>query len=266
MGEAGKREAGERVAGCDAETAGASGRAADERVSRAGERAAGGRDAAEAEAAGHVTRRMGGPGSARLDERGWWLSRADVVVLAGTLLVAGGTAAAWWLGARGAGGRAQDAVDASAGADADAGGGAVSNRDDAGLDAVIGYADGASQVVDPGGDGADGAGRAGSSASDAGGAASMAGDEGPYAVIQNTRGFFAALPLSRDATITVESDLGTNVVVVSEGAVRVATSDCANQVCVDSGWASWPGQVITCLPHQLVVQVVNDPADAAPLS
>ena len=89
---------------------------------------------------------------------------------------------------------------------------------------------------------------------------------GPYAVVQNTEGFREALPLGRDASVIVTSSRGTNVVEVSGGRVRVSSSDCANQVCVDAGWASEAGQTITCLPHQLVVQVVDDPSDATPLS
>ena len=89
---------------------------------------------------------------------------------------------------------------------------------------------------------------------------------GPCAVVQNTEGFREVLPLAQDASVTVTSSRGTNVVEVSDGRVRVSSSDCANQVCVDAGWASAAGQTITCLPHQLVVQVVDDPADATPLS
>lgn len=86
-----------------------------------------------------------------------------------------------------------------------------------------------------------------------------------YAVVQNTEGYYAALPLNEDATLTVEGSLGTNVVEVRGGQVRCAESDCSNQVCVDTGWVSRVGQMIVCLPHQLTVQVVPDPADAAPL-
>ena len=106
-----------------------------------------------------------------------------------------------------------------------------------------------------------GAGRSAGSGQDA---PAQAG--GPYAVVQNTEGFREALPLGQDVSVTVTSSRGTNVVEVSGGRVRVSSSDCANQVCVDAGWVSEAGQTITCLPHQLVVQVVDDPSDATPLS
>ncbi len=87
-----------------------------------------------------------------------------------------------------------------------------------------------------------------------------------YAVIQNTEGFYQALPLDEDATVTVESALGTNVVEVRDGQVRVREADCSNQTCVNQGWVSGQGQTIVCLPHKLTVQLVADPADASPLS
>lgn len=87
-----------------------------------------------------------------------------------------------------------------------------------------------------------------------------------YAVIQNSDGFYQALPLSEDTTVTVTGSLGTNVIEVADGRVRCLESDCSNQTCVKQGWVSGCGQTVVCLPHKLIVQVVADPADAVPLS
>lgn len=113
------------------------------------------------------------------------------------------------------------------------------------------------------------AGVAGSGAAEQGAGLSGAGDqaagEALYAVVQNTEGYRAVLPLDDDASVAVESDRGTNVIEVAGGRVRCAESDCSNQICVDTGWVSQVGQTIVCLPHELTVQVVADPDDAAPL-
>ena len=90
-------------------------------------------------------------------------------------------------------------------------------------------------------------------------------DGGPVAVVQNSEGFYEVLPLGEDATLTVSSALGTNVIEVVNGSVRCVESDCGNQVCVNTGWVSGVGQMVVCLPHELTVQVVSDPADAVPL-
>ena len=113
------------------------------------------------------------------------------------------------------------------------------------------------------------AGAAGGEAAEQGAGLSGAGDQAAgdtlYAVVQNTEGYRAVLPLDDDASVAVESDRGTNVIEVAGGRVRCAESDCSNQICVDTGWVSQVGQTIVCLPHELTVQVVADPDDAAPL-
>ncbi len=91
------------------------------------------------------------------------------------------------------------------------------------------------------------------------------GEKAPVAVVQSSDGFYQVLPLDHDATVVVEGPLGTNVIEVAGGRVRCVESDCGNQVCVNSGWVSFPGEMIVCLPHRLTVQVVEDPQDAAPL-
>lgn len=87
-----------------------------------------------------------------------------------------------------------------------------------------------------------------------------------YAVIQNSDGFYQALSLGEDTTVTVTGSLGTNIIEVANGRVRCLESDCSNQTCVKQGWVSGRGQTVVCLPHKLIVQVVADPADAVPLS
>ncbi len=113
------------------------------------------------------------------------------------------------------------------------------------------------------------AGAAGGEAAEQGaglaGAGGQAAGDTLYAVVQNTEGYRAVLPLDDDASVAVESDRGTNVIEVAGGRVRCAESDCSNQICVDTGWVSQVGQTIVCLPHELTVQVVADPDDAAPL-
>ena len=96
--------------------------------------------------------------------------------------------------------------------------------------------------------------------------AGEAGEEGLVAVIQNSAGFVQVLPLDTNTQVTVVGELGANVIEVRGGSVRCIESDCANQVCVDTGWVSGVGQMIVCLPHKLTVQVVRNAEDAAPLA
>ena len=64
--------------------------------------------------------------------------------------------------------------------------------------------------------------------------------------------------LSQQTTFTVE---GKDDIVLSieidGGCVRVAHSDCPDQVCVHSGWLSKNGQTAACVPAGVSVRVVG---------
>lgn len=59
--------------------------------------------------------------------------------------------------------------------------------------------------------------------------------------------------LSRDQTFTVEATGGANVIVVEDGAIRVESATCPDQICVRRGACS-EGAPIVCLPNRLVIQ------------
>lgn len=71
------------------------------------------------------------------------------------------------------------------------------------------------------------------------------------------------LPLGQDATKTITTDLGTNVIEIKDGRVHVEEADCPNQDCVHQGWIDAAGQQIVCLPHKLTVDIVDEGAEAA---
>ena len=70
------------------------------------------------------------------------------------------------------------------------------------------------------------------------------------------------LPLGQDVSKTVTTDLGTNVIEIKDGRVRVEEADCPNQDCVHQGWIDAAGQQIVCLPHKLTVDIVDEGATA----
>ena len=71
------------------------------------------------------------------------------------------------------------------------------------------------------------------------------------------------LPLDQDATKTVTTDLGTNLIEIKDGRVHVEEADCPNQDCVHQGWIDAAGQQIVCLPHKLTVDIVDESAESA---
>lgn len=70
------------------------------------------------------------------------------------------------------------------------------------------------------------------------------------------------LPLGQDVSKTVTTDLGTNVIEIKDGRVRVEEADCPNQDCVHQGWIDAAGQQIVCLPHKLTIDIVDEGATA----
>lgn len=83
-----------------------------------------------------------------------------------------------------------------------------------------------------------------------------AADASLVARIHDAEGKTYELPLSEDASLTVETALGTNVIVVRDGAAFVAEADCPNGDCLRQHAISSLGQQLICLPHQLWVEVV----------
>ena len=93
-----------------------------------------------------------------------------------------------------------------------------------------------------------------------------AATDGLTVVCQTREGFRREDPLDGDARYTVETSEGYNAVVISNGQVEVAEADCSNQVCVEHDPIDQVGEQIVCLPHGMVIEVVENPADATVLN
>lgn len=65
------------------------------------------------------------------------------------------------------------------------------------------------------------------------------------------------LPLSENVTKRIDTSDGYNVIRIQDGSVCVSEADCHNQICVKSAPISTNSQVISCLPHGLIIRVVG---------
>ena len=52
---------------------------------------------------------------------------------------------------------------------------------------------------------------------------------------------------------------------IANGTVDVVSATCSNQICVDHDPISQAGEEIVCLPHGVVIDVVEDETDAPAL-
>ncbi len=96
-----------------------------------------------------------------------------------------------------------------------------------------------------------------------------------YLVVTQTKdGFRRVDKLSADTEFNVktpgtgsgeDADGGINAISIESGVVSVPSSNCSNQVCVEHDPISQPGEQIVCLPHGLVIEVVEHEEDATAL-
>lgn len=77
------------------------------------------------------------------------------------------------------------------------------------------------------------------------------------------RGRFAAtLDLGRDGLSEVAGSLGVTRIEVRGGLVRVLSSPCPRQACRHGGWIGAAGELLVCLPNEIVIRLPGPSAGA----
>jgi heptaprenyl diphosphate synthase len=69
------------------------------------------------------------------------------------------------------------------------------------------------------------------------------------------------LRLDEDRTVPLDAAGGRMVIQVSGGRIRVAQSDCRDQICVLTGWVSRPGNTILCAPYRVLILLEGSAPD-----
>lgn len=68
---------------------------------------------------------------------------------------------------------------------------------------------------------------------------------------------YERLPLADDVEITVVTSAGINYVIIRNGEVWVSDADCPNKTCVNHRAISKAGEQIVCLPHKMVLEIMD---------
>jgi len=78
-----------------------------------------------------------------------------------------------------------------------------------------------------------------------------------YVVISIKGEVYKTIPLVESASeiMTLSSELGTNVINIEDGAVRVIEASCPDKLCIMDGKIYRPGEVLVCLPNQVVIEI-----------
>lgn len=87
------------------------------------------------------------------------------------------------------------------------------------------------------------------------------GDSGSYVFVEIDGSVVKALPLDEDTQYVIETENGTNTLVIKDGEAMVTKADCPDGICVDHMPISRNGESIICLPHKVVITVDSEPSE-----
>ena len=83
-----------------------------------------------------------------------------------------------------------------------------------------------------------------------------AGGEGEKVLVTVGGETYGVYDLAEDRQICVEQNGHTNYITIESGLVSMVYSDCANQICVNTGAVSLAGESIVCLPNRVMVEIL----------
>lgn len=81
--------------------------------------------------------------------------------------------------------------------------------------------------------------------------------EGKQVVITVDGEVFGTYSISTDREIEVKTERGVNIVAIYDGKVSVTAADCPDKYCVNHVAVNETGETVVCLPHRMIVEVVE---------
>lgn len=82
---------------------------------------------------------------------------------------------------------------------------------------------------------------------------------GAYVEVRVGGSVTAVYALDEEGSYRIEGyNGGYNLLVISEGTATVTEADCPDKLCVGMGQIRYGGQSIICLPHQVVVSIIDE--------
>ena len=76
--------------------------------------------------------------------------------------------------------------------------------------------------------------------------------KGDHVIVEVHGEIVKRLPLSQDTEYRIETEKGTNLLIIQNGMARITDADCPDLVCVYMGFLS-PTNVLYCAPHDVIV-------------
>lgn len=68
---------------------------------------------------------------------------------------------------------------------------------------------------------------------------------------------YKSIPLTTDSeeVIELKTSLGKNIIKIHDGGVEMIEADCPDSICESTGFINKIGDVIVCLPHEVLVEI-----------
>lgn len=89
----------------------------------------------------------------------------------------------------------------------------------------------------------------------------MTREEGASVIVTIDGNEYGTYSLEKDTVIEIESDSGTNELVIENHKAKMEDASCPDQLCVHQNAIDKTGQTIVCLPNKVVVTVENGEED-----
>lgn len=87
---------------------------------------------------------------------------------------------------------------------------------------------------------------------------SLVSKDGAYVQVEQNGKVTQVLPLDKNDEVTIRSDNdGTNKLIIKDGYADMTEANCPDKICVRHNKISKNGESIICLPHKLVITVVD---------
>lgn len=69
---------------------------------------------------------------------------------------------------------------------------------------------------------------------------------------------YGTYSLDKNQTVIIGEDDWENILIIKDGKASMAKADCPDKICVNHAAISKKGETIVCLPHKVVVEVVDE--------
>ncbi len=85
--------------------------------------------------------------------------------------------------------------------------------------------------------------------------------DGNYVIISVSNKEIATYPLTREyESIKITGAAGDVRLQIKDGRIRMIEAPCPNKICLGMGWINKSGELIACVPNQVVIRVAGVPA------